>query len=79
MMLTKCLLMEIQLPRKPEPKEVDIAYGKKVKEVSCREKPSKEEWKEREASANPTVPTRIKIFEGGSVSATAVYLCPGSC
>lgn len=58
----------IQLPRKPEPKEVDITYGKKVKEVSCREKTSKEEWKEREASSNPTVPTRIKIFEGGSVS-----------
>lgn len=66
----------IQLPRKPEPKEVDITYGKKVKEISCREKTSKEEWKEREASTNPTVPTRIKIFEGGSVCTKTVYLCP---
>uniref|UniRef100_A0A3Q3WV56 C2H2-type domain-containing protein n=1 Tax=Mola mola TaxID=94237 RepID=A0A3Q3WV56_MOLML len=28
-------------------------------------KTTKEEWKEREASTNQTVPTRIKIFEGG--------------
>lgn len=77
-MLTKCLLIAIQLPRKPEPKEVDITYGKKVKEISCREKTSKEEWKERDALTNPTVPTRIKIFEGGSVSTTTVYLCPGN-
>ncbi|XP_028293247.1 transcription factor HIVEP2 isoform X2 [Gouania willdenowi] len=53
-----------QLPKKPEPKEVDITYGKKVKE-SCRAKTAKEEWKEREASAAQTLPTRIKIFEGG--------------
>ncbi|XP_012727760.2 transcription factor HIVEP2 isoform X1 [Fundulus heteroclitus] len=54
-----------QLQRKPEPKEVDITYGKKVKDISCRAKAAKEEWKEREASANQAVPTRIKIFEGG--------------
>ncbi|XP_038155488.1 human immunodeficiency virus type I enhancer-binding protein 2 homolog isoform X1 [Cyprinodon tularosa] len=54
-----------QLQRKPEPKEVDITYGKKVKDISCRAKTAKEEWKEREASANQPVPTRIKIFEGG--------------
>uniref|UniRef100_A0A3B5LAX2 HIVEP zinc finger 2b n=1 Tax=Xiphophorus couchianus TaxID=32473 RepID=A0A3B5LAX2_9TELE len=29
------------------------------------EQVTKEEWKEREASANQAVPTRIKIFEGG--------------
>lgn len=57
----------IQLPRKPEPKEVDITYVKKVKDISCRVKTTKEEWKEREVSTNQTVPTRIKIFEGGSV------------
>lgn len=54
-----------QLQRKPEPKEVDITYGKKVKDMSCRVKTAKEEWKEREASTTQTVPTRIKIFEGG--------------
>nr|XP_046268710.1 transcription factor HIVEP2 [Scatophagus argus] len=54
-----------QLPRKPEPKEMDITYGKKVKDISCRVKTTKEEWKEREASTTQTVPTRIKIFEGG--------------
>ncbi|XP_035024274.1 transcription factor HIVEP2 [Hippoglossus stenolepis] len=54
-----------QLQRKPEPKEVDIGYGKKVKDISCRVKTAKEEWKEREASTTQTVPTRIKIFEGG--------------
>ncbi|CAN9502397.1 unnamed protein product [Ophioblennius macclurei] len=54
-----------QLQRKPEPKEVDITYGKKVKDISCRAKTAKEEWKEREASTTQTVPTRIKIFEGG--------------
>ncbi|MEQ2254729.1 hypothetical protein ILYODFUR_006531 [Ilyodon furcidens] len=54
-----------QLQRKPEPKEVDITYGKKVKDISCRAKTAKEEWKEREASANQAVPTRVKIFEGG--------------
>uniref|UniRef100_A0A1A8RSI9 Immunodeficiency virus type I enhancer binding protein 2 n=3 Tax=Nothobranchius TaxID=28779 RepID=A0A1A8RSI9_9TELE len=54
-----------QLQRKPEPKEVDITYGKKVKDISCRAKTAKEEWKEREASTNQTMPTRIKIFEGG--------------
>lgn len=73
---------QIQLPRKPEPKEVDVAYGKKVKEVSCRAKTTKEEWKEREASTNQTVPTRIKIFEGGSVGTlvtqTTVYLHPAT-
>lgn len=57
----------IQLQRKPEPKEVDDAYGKKVKDISCRAKTAKEEWKEREASTNQPVPTRIKIFDGGSV------------
>lgn len=56
-----------QLQRKPEPKEVDITYGKKVKDIGCRVKTAKEEWKEREASTTQTVPTRIKIFEGGSV------------
>ncbi|KAM6912586.1 transcription factor HIVEP2 [Xenentodon cancila] len=54
-----------QLQRKPEPKEVDITFGKKVKDISCRAKTAKEEWKEREASTTPTAPTRIKIFEGG--------------
>ncbi|XP_061599854.1 transcription factor HIVEP2 [Cololabis saira] len=54
-----------QLQRKPEPKEVDITFGKKVKDISCRAKTAKEEWKEREASATPAAPTRIKIFEGG--------------
>lgn len=46
---------------------MDVSYGKKAKDTSGRGKTSKEEWKEREASANQTVPTRIKIFEGGSV------------
>ncbi|KAM3870836.1 uncharacterized protein hivep2b [Diretmus argenteus] len=54
-----------QLQRKPELKEVDITYGKKVKDSSCRLKTAKDEWKEREASTTQTVPTRIKIFEGG--------------
>ncbi|XP_029348981.1 transcription factor HIVEP2 [Echeneis naucrates] len=54
-----------QLQRKPEPKEADISYGKKVKDISCRVKTAKEEWKEREASTAQTAPTRIKIFEGG--------------
>ncbi|TKS87040.1 Enhancer-binding protein 2 -like protein [Collichthys lucidus] len=60
-----------QLQRKPEPKEVDITYGKKVKDVGCRVKATKEEWKEREATTSTststaqTMPTRIKIFEGG--------------
>ncbi|KAM7403500.1 hypothetical protein PAMA_004116 [Pampus argenteus] len=54
-----------QLQRKPEPKEVDITYVKKAKDMSCRVKTAKEEWKEREASTIQTVPTRIKIFEGG--------------
>ncbi|KAM9842186.1 transcription factor HIVEP2 [Aulostomus maculatus] len=54
-----------QLQRKPEPKEVDVSYGKKTKDVSFRLKTAKEEWKEREASSTQTVPTRIKIFEGG--------------
>lgn len=57
----------IQLQRKPEPKELDISYGKKAKDVGCRVKTAKEEWKEREAPTTQTVPTRIKIFEGGSV------------
>uniref|UniRef100_A0AAQ4RVV8 HIVEP zinc finger 2b n=1 Tax=Gasterosteus aculeatus aculeatus TaxID=481459 RepID=A0AAQ4RVV8_GASAC len=51
--------------RKPEPKEVDITYGKKMKDISCRVKTAREDWKEREASTTQTVPTRIKIFEGG--------------
>lgn len=46
---------------------MDVSYGKKVKDTGSRGKTSKEEWKEREASANQTVPTRVKIFEGGSV------------
>ncbi|KAF7664818.1 hypothetical protein LDENG_00164050 [Lucifuga dentata] len=54
-----------QLQRKPEPKEVEITYGRKVKDSSCRVKTAKEDWKEREASTVQTVPTRIKIFEGG--------------
>ncbi|KAM3593999.1 uncharacterized protein V6R79_000565 [Siganus canaliculatus] len=54
-----------QLQRKPEPKEADVSYGKKVKDISCRVKPTKEEWKEKEASTAQSVPTRIKIFEGG--------------
>ncbi|XP_056152183.1 human immunodeficiency virus type I enhancer-binding protein 2 homolog [Lampris incognitus] len=55
-----------QLQRKLEPKEVELTYGKKMKDVSSsRVKTAKEEWKEREASATQTVPTRIKIFEGG--------------
>lgn len=63
---TACVHL-LQLQRKPEPKEVDVAYGKKVKDNSCRAKAAKEEWKEREASTNQMVPTRIKVFEGGSV------------
>lgn len=66
-MLTKCLCTCFPLQRKPEPKEVDIAYGKKVKDIGCRVRSAKEEWKEREASTIQTVPTRIKIFDGGSV------------
>ncbi|KAM9354173.1 transcription factor HIVEP2 [Pholidichthys leucotaenia] len=54
-----------QLQKKPEPKEADVTYGKKVKDISCRVKTAKEEWKEREAATTQTVPTRIKIFEGG--------------
>ncbi|XP_057715377.1 transcription factor HIVEP2 isoform X2 [Corythoichthys intestinalis] len=54
-----------QLQRKPEPKEADVNLGKKVKDTSFRLKAAKEEWKEREASNTQTVPTRIKIFEGG--------------
>lgn len=57
----------IQLQRKPEPKEVDVTHGKKAKDASSRAKTTKEEWKEREAATTQTVPTRIKIFEGGSV------------
>lgn len=57
----------ISLQRKPEPKEVDVTYGKKVKDTSFRLKTAKEEWKEREATATQAAPTRIKIFEGGSV------------
>ncbi|XP_054652375.1 transcription factor HIVEP2 isoform X2 [Dunckerocampus dactyliophorus] len=53
-----------QRQRKPEPKEVDVNLGKK-KDASFRLKAAKEEWKEREASAAQTAPTRIKIFEGG--------------
>lgn len=62
----------IQLQRKPEPKELDISYGKKAKDVGCRVKTAKEEWKEREAPTTQTVPTRIKIFEGGSVKILAI-------
>lgn len=65
--VNKTCVHPTQLPRKPETKEVDVSYGKKVKDTSSRGKTSKEEWKEREASANQTVPTRVKIFEGGSV------------
>lgn len=65
--VNKMFVHLFQLQRKPEPKEVDITYGKKVKDISCRVKTAKEEWKEREASTTQTVPTRIKIFEGGSV------------
>lgn len=65
--VNKMFVHRIQLPRKPEPKEVDVTYGKKVKDISCRVKTTKEDWKEREASTNQTGPTRIKIFEGGSV------------
>lgn len=65
--VNKMFVHLIQLQRKPEPKEVEITYGKKVKDISCRVKTTKEEWKEREASTTQTVPTRIKIFEGGSV------------
>lgn len=57
----------IQLQRKSEPKEVDITYGKKVKDIGSKVKTAKEEWKEREASTTQPLPTRIKIFEGGSV------------
>ncbi|XP_061899229.1 transcription factor HIVEP2 [Entelurus aequoreus] len=53
-----------QPPRKPEPKEADANPGKK-KEGGFRLKAAKEEWKEREASAAQTAPTRVKIFEGG--------------
>ncbi|KAM6961320.1 uncharacterized protein hivep2b [Aplochiton taeniatus] len=54
-----------QLQRKPELKEVDVTYGKKIKDTSFRGKSVKEDWREREASAVQPVPTRIKIFEGG--------------
>nr|XP_057913313.1 transcription factor HIVEP2 isoform X2 [Doryrhamphus excisus] len=50
--------------RKPEPKELDANPGKK-KDAGLRLKAAKEEWKEREASAAQTAPTRVKIFEGG--------------
>lgn len=70
--VNKMLVHLIQLQRKPEPKEVDITYGKKVKDISCRVKTAKEEWKEREAITTQTVPTRIKIFEGGSVKILVV-------
>lgn len=53
---------------------MDVSYGKKVKDTSSRGKTSKEEWKEREASANQTVPTRIKIFEGGSVERLTLFI-----
>ncbi|XP_061752322.1 transcription factor HIVEP2 isoform X2 [Nerophis ophidion] len=53
-----------QPPRKPEPKETDANPGKK-KEGGFRLKAAKEEWKEREATAGQTAPTRVKIFEGG--------------
>ena len=43
------------------------AYGRKTKEPSCRPRTAKEEWKEREATLGQALPTRIKIFEGGSV------------
>lgn len=66
-MLTKRVFIPTQLPRKPETKEVDVSYGKKVRDASSRGKAGKEEWKEREASANQAAPARIKIFEGGSV------------
>ncbi|KAK5858011.1 hypothetical protein PBY51_011212 [Eleginops maclovinus] len=49
-----------QLQRKPEPREADAAYGKKGKDI--RVKSAKDEWKEREVQ---TLPTRVKIFEGG--------------
>lgn len=67
--VNKTFVRLIQLQRKPEPKEVDITYGKKVKDIGCRVKTTKEEWKEREATTSTaqTMPTRIKIFEGGSV------------
>lgn len=58
----------IELQKKPDSKEVDITNGKKVRDISCRAKTAKEEWKEREGSAIQAAPTRIKIFEGGSVS-----------
>lgn len=68
--VNKMFVHLIQLQRKPEPKEVDVTYGKKVKDI--RVKTTKEEWKEREASTTQAAPTRIKIFEGGSVTILAV-------
>lgn len=60
---------------------MDISYGKKVKDISCRVKTTKEEWKDKETSTNHMVPTRIKIFEGGSVKTltikTLVISAPG--
>lgn len=72
--VNKTIVHLIQLQRKPEPKEVEITYGKKVKDSSCRVKTAKEEWKEREASTTQTVPTRIKIFEGGSVKILLIII-----
>ena len=49
-------------------------YGRKAKEPSCRPRTAKEEWKEREATLGQPLPTRIKIFEGGSVRLTTVVM-----
>lgn len=78
MAVNKMFVHLIQLQRKPEPKEVDITYGKKGKDISCRVKTAKEEWKEREASTTQTVPTRIKIFEGGSVKILVIITLASS-
>lgn len=55
--VNKMFVHLIQLQRKPEPKEVDVTYGKKAKDI--RVKTAKEEWKE--AAVTQAVPTRIKI------------------
>ena len=56
------------------------AYGKKAKDASCRPRTAKEEWKEREATLSQALPTRIKIFEGGSVRLmTIVMFVIGRC
>ncbi len=59
------LCLHFQL--KPEVIQLDVGkFGKKMKGISLRDR-GKEDHGEKEASAKPAEPTRIKIFEGGYV------------